>query len=159
MFNEFLPALLGSEALAPSRDLGGYDASVHPSVSNAVATAVLRAFGHLHVPDAIARQLPNGTAAAALALRESYFAAAPKVVERGGVDAVLRALACGTREGDAGEQEGTGRGQDGDRRDTKTRCADGSSYPAFVSSVCVQREVSAMQISRERDSQMCRHNV
>ena len=70
-YNEYLPALLGRDALAPYR---GYQVNVNPAITNEFATAAFR-FGHSVLDGEIARLNDDGssTSAGELSLRESFF--------------------------------------------------------------------------------------
>lgn len=92
-YNEFLPILLGEDAI-PS--YGGYDASVNPGISVEFSTAAFR-FGHSLVSATLGRLEEDGSTIAAgdLSLRDAFFA--PEVVAaNGGVEPLLRGLADGT---------------------------------------------------------------
>lgn len=85
-YNEFLPALLGSDALS---QYSGYDSSVDPSIANEFSTAAYR-FGHsllspeLQLLDENGQIIESGN----LSLSEAFFR--PDQVEAIGVDAILR---------------------------------------------------------------------
>lgn len=85
-YNEFLPALLGPDALA---EYGGYDSSVNPNIANEFSTAAYR-FGHsllspeLQLLDENGEIIESGN----LSLSEAFFR--PDQVEAIGVDAILR---------------------------------------------------------------------
>jgi len=89
-YHEFLPALLGRQALRPYR---GYDAGVDASIANEFSTAAYR-FGHSALSptllrlDARWREIPEGH----LALRDAFFAP-HRLVDEGGIEPVLRGLA------------------------------------------------------------------
>jgi peroxidase len=89
-YREFLPALLGRDAIAPYR---GYDPGVDPAVGILFSTASYR-FGHSMVSgrilrlDADGREVPEGS----LSLRDAFFGTS-RLVTEGGVDPVLRGLA------------------------------------------------------------------
>lgn len=88
-YNEFLPALLGSDALSA---YGGYDANVNPNIANEFSTAAYR-FGHsllspeLQLLDSNGEIIESGN----LSLSEAFFR--PDQVEAIGVDAILRGAA------------------------------------------------------------------
>jgi len=92
-FNEYLPLLVGEDAIA---NYGGYDSSVNPGVSVEFATAAYR-FGHSLVSSTLGRLDENGDTIAAgdLALRDSFFSA-DVVAANGGIEPLLRGLADGT---------------------------------------------------------------
>ena len=88
-YHEFLPILLGPNALPPYR---GYKSGVNASVSNEFATAAYRLGHSLLSPtlkrlDASGKTIANGD----LSLRDSFFNLAP--VETDGIDPILRGLA------------------------------------------------------------------
>lgn len=88
-YREFLPKLLGPEALRPYR---GYRDDVDPSISNVFATAAYR-FGHTMLPaelqrlDADRNEHPAGH----LSLAAAFFA--PQETATYGIEPVLRGLA------------------------------------------------------------------
>lgn len=71
-YNEFLPVLLGPEALLP---YAGYDPVVNPGISNMFSTAAFR-FGHSMLPPRLLRLRRSGRPipAGPLPLRQAYFA-------------------------------------------------------------------------------------
>lgn len=85
-YNEFLPALLGSDALS---EYTGYDPNVNPNIANEFSTAAYR-FGHsllspeLQLLDENGEVIESGN----LSLSEAFFR--PDQVEAIGVDAILR---------------------------------------------------------------------
>jgi len=88
-YNEFLPLLLGDNALPPYT---GYHPSVNPNISNVFATAAYR-LGHTMLSDVIRRlddhgnTIPQGD----LALANAFFA--PTVIDdQGGIEPILRGL-------------------------------------------------------------------
>ncbi|MEL7311144.1 MAG: peroxidase family protein [Pseudomonadota bacterium] len=89
-YNEFLPVLLGRDAIAPYR---GYDETVDASVANIFSSAAYR-LGHSMLSDKIRRldalgqEIPEGN----LALRDAFFRP-DRIVTEGGIDPVLRGLA------------------------------------------------------------------
>ncbi|PHQ70308.1 MAG: peroxidase [Sneathiella sp.] len=94
-FNEYLPLLLGEDAIPA---YSGYDSSVNPGISVEFSTAAYR-FGHSLVSATLGRIDENGetNAAGDLSLRDSFFA--PDVVSaNGGLEPLLRGLADGTAE-------------------------------------------------------------
>lgn len=88
-FNEFLPALLGDNAIA---DYTGYDPSVNPNLSNEFSTAAYR-FGHTMLPSQLQRLDADGNVVAEgnLSLQNAFFN--PDVITEGGIDSLLRGAA------------------------------------------------------------------
>lgn len=88
-YREFLPVLLGADALGP---FGGYDPSVNPGIANVFATAAYR-FGHSMLPSRLLRLDREGVEIAAghLSLAESFFNPAP--IRSDGIEPLLRGLA------------------------------------------------------------------
>ncbi|MGB5811852.1 MAG: peroxidase family protein, partial [Polyangiales bacterium] len=89
-YEEFLPALLGPNALSPYR---GYDDRVDARISNLFSTAVYR-FGHSALSPTLLRLDGDGNEISAghLPLRDAFFAPA-RVVDEGGIEPLLRGLA------------------------------------------------------------------
>ena len=89
-YNEFLPALLGSDALAPYQ---GYDPSVDPSIANIFSTAVYR-FGHSALSGSLRRLDASGETIEAgdLSLRDAFFRP-DRLTREGGIEPLLRGLA------------------------------------------------------------------
>ena len=87
-YNEFLPALLGKNALRPYR---GYNPLVYPNISNLFSTAAYR-FGHTMLDTELLRLDANGQEIAAgnLALRDAFFN--PANLTSVGVDPYLKGL-------------------------------------------------------------------
>lgn len=89
-YNEFLPALLGSNAMRPYR---GYVVNVSPAIANEFSTALFR-FGHSALSptllrlDATLNPIPEGN----LALRDAFFRP-DRIVNEGGIEPLLRGLA------------------------------------------------------------------
>jgi hypothetical protein len=92
-YNEYLPLLVGENALAEYR---GFDSSVDPGISVEFATAIFR-LGHSQVSPEIQRLLENGQTIEAghLALRDAFGASPADVAANGGIDPILRGLADG----------------------------------------------------------------
>jgi hypothetical protein len=92
-YNEYLPLLVGENALAEYR---GFDSSVDPGISVEFATAIFR-LGHSQVSPEIQRLLENGQTIEAghLALRDAFGASPADVASNGGIDPILRGLADG----------------------------------------------------------------
>ena len=87
-YNEFLPALLGPDALRPYT---GYHANVNPGIANEFSTSAFRV-GHTLVGDDIEFLDNNGNAVRpAIALANAFFD--PRVVEQTGIDPILKYLA------------------------------------------------------------------
>ena len=90
-YNEFLPALLGHDAVAP---YGGYDPSVNPGILNEFSTAAYR-LGHSLLSPTVERvgadwqTVPEGD----LALRDAFFR--PDKINETGIDAILRGASVG----------------------------------------------------------------
>ena len=88
-YNEFLPALLGEDAIPPYR---GYDPTADPRISNEFSTAAYR-IGH----SMLSSELPRLTAPdepaseGPLPLRDAFFR--PDHIEANGIDSVLLGLA------------------------------------------------------------------
>jgi hypothetical protein len=88
-YNEFLPALLGADALWPYQ---GYLTSTSPAIANEFSTAVYR-FGHSALSptllrlDATLNPIPDGN----LALRDAFFRP-DRIVNEGGIEPLLRGL-------------------------------------------------------------------
>ena len=84
-YNEFLPALLGAEAIP---DYAGYDYSVDPSIATEFSTAAYR-FGHSMLPDELKRLDNEGNRIADgnLDLKNAFFA--PEEVLENGIDSLL----------------------------------------------------------------------
>ena len=88
-YREFLPVLLGRDAIRPYRE---YNPSVNAGITNAFATSAYR-FGHSLIPstllrlDAQGEEIENGN----LSLANAFFN--PTHIEEDGIDPVLRGLA------------------------------------------------------------------
>ena len=94
-YNEWLPALLGANALSR---YDGYDAAVDASIANEFSTAAFR-FGHSLLPSTLFRIDENGTRQE-LELRDAFFR--PDKVAAFGVDSLL----AGAAEGLASDLDG-----------------------------------------------------
>ncbi len=89
-FEEFLPALLGRNAIAK---YGGYDSDIDASIANEFSTAAYR-FGHSALSPTLLRLNADGTEyeGGHLSLRQAFFR--PDVLqEQGSLEAILRGLA------------------------------------------------------------------
>jgi hypothetical protein len=89
-YREFLPALLGRDALPPYR---GYRPEVSAGIANEFATAAYR-FGHSALSPTLLRLDADGDAIPAghLRLRDAFFAPT-RITEEGGIEPLLRGLA------------------------------------------------------------------
>ncbi|MFA7482025.1 MAG: peroxidase family protein [Vulcanimicrobiota bacterium] len=87
-FNEFLPALLGEDAIKPYQ---GYQPQVDPRICNEFSTAAYR-MGHSQIEPIIWREGADGQAIPErdLALLHAFFS--PERLAEGGVDPILRGL-------------------------------------------------------------------
>jgi len=88
-YNEFLPALLGPNALAA---YAGYDPTVDPGISNLFSTAAYR-LGHSLLSPTLERLGADGKTIAegALALRDAFFNPS-RITDEGGIEPLLRGL-------------------------------------------------------------------
>lgn len=90
--DEFVPALFGNAAgIGP---YGGYDQSVNVGTSSVFSTAAYR-IGHTLLSPFIQRIGANGQSIAEgpLALRDSFFATTPPLIQAGGIEPFLRGVA------------------------------------------------------------------
>lgn len=89
-YQEFLPALLGSQSLGAYT---GYDAGVDATIKNEFSTALYR-FGHSMLSSDIERLGPDGQPIADgnLSLADAFFNPT-RITDEGGIDPVLRGLA------------------------------------------------------------------
>ncbi len=95
-YDEFLPALLGRQAIRP---YSGYHPDVNPSIANEFSTGAFR-FGHSLLDSEISRLNDDGTpAAASLSLARSFFNTGvfdPSLANHAGdIDVFLKAAASG----------------------------------------------------------------
>ncbi len=86
-YNEFLPAVLGDDAIG---EYLGYDASVDPRISNVFATAAYRV-GHTMLPNELSLIDSDGTLMETRSLADAFFQ--PQVVAASGIEPILRGLA------------------------------------------------------------------
>src|SRR5258706_10764559 len=87
-YNEFLPALLGNNALTPYR---GYNPTLNPGIANEFSTAAFR-FGHSMLGDDVEFLDNNGVATRdEIPLSQAFFN--PQVVKETGIDSILKYLA------------------------------------------------------------------
>ena len=88
-YEEYLPALLGENALEPYR---GYRYEVDASISNVFSSAIYR-YGHSAVSPQLLRIGANGqpTRDGPLVLREAFFTP-QTIIEQGGIEPILRGL-------------------------------------------------------------------
>ena len=84
-YNEFLPALLGNNAVST---YSGYDETVNPNIANIFSTAAYR-FGHSMLSPELLRLNNNGTVAneGNLALQDAFFN--PNALTQNGIDSIL----------------------------------------------------------------------
>ena len=89
-FNEFLPLLLGNDAIDRYRD---YDSSLNPSIANVFSTAAYR-LGHSALSSELLRLDANGTTISAgnISLRDAFFSP-QRLTGEGGLDPLLRGFA------------------------------------------------------------------
>lgn len=92
-YEEFLPTLLGTGALAP---YNGYNPNADARISNVFSGAVFR-LGHSMLSGTLLRLDTNGNEIAAghLPLRNAFFAPS-RIIEEGGIEPLLRGLALQT---------------------------------------------------------------
>jgi len=90
-YREFLPILLGPDALKPYT---GHRREVDPSIGNLFSTAAYR-LGHSMLNETLLRQGPDGRTIPEgdLALAESFFFSPSRLLTEGGIEPVLRGLA------------------------------------------------------------------
>jgi peroxidase len=89
-YDEFLPALLGPDALRP---YSGYKYLTSPAIMNCFSTAAYR-FGHSAVSDTLLRLDANGQEIpfGHLPLKDAFFAP-HRLLQEGGIEPILRGLA------------------------------------------------------------------
>lgn len=89
-YNEFLPALLGPNALAQYQ---GYKRTVSPTIMNSFSTAVFR-FGHSALSPTLLRLDANGNPIpfGHLPLKDAFFTP-QRLINEGGIEPILRGLA------------------------------------------------------------------
>lgn len=89
-YNEFLPLLLGENALP---EYTGYDPNIDPGIANVFATAAYR-LGHTLLSSTILRvdEFGNESEFGHLELRDAFFRP-DRLVNEGGVDSILRGMA------------------------------------------------------------------
>lgn len=88
-FNEFIPLLVGPDALPPYT---GYKPDVDPSMSNEFATVAFR-FGHSQANEHLNFVLANGTHREPLQLTKFYFRTREVLtMEEGGIDPLVRGM-------------------------------------------------------------------
>jgi len=87
-YHEFVPALLGRDALRPYR---GYDSNTNPGIANVFATAAYR-FGHTMLSATLLRldESENEFGDGPLSLADAFFN--PAEIETNGIEPVLRGL-------------------------------------------------------------------
>lgn len=84
-YNEFLPALLGNQAISRYQ---GYDSSVDPTIANEFSTAAYR-FGHSTINDEVEFFDNDGRAVSdAITLAEAFLN--PQLLEETGIDTLLK---------------------------------------------------------------------
>lgn len=88
-FNEFLPALLGEDAIAR---YSGYDSEVNPNIANEFSTAAYR-FGHSMLSSELLRLNADGSVAEEgnIALQNAFFN--PSEIVDFGIDSILQGVA------------------------------------------------------------------
>ncbi len=88
-YNEFLPALLGADALSEYR---GYDETVNPGINNEFSTAAYR-FGHSMLSSELLRLNDDGSVAEEgnISLQNAFFS--PDEITANGIDSILAGAA------------------------------------------------------------------
>jgi hypothetical protein len=92
-YNEFLPALMGPDPLAPYT---GYKETVSPAIANCFSTVAYR-FGHSAVSPTLLRLDANGQPIpfGNLSLKDAFFVP-QRLINEGGIEPLLRGLAAQT---------------------------------------------------------------
>ncbi len=87
-YDEFLPALLGENALS---DYQGYDSSINPQIATEFATAAFRV-GHTMLSSDIYRMQENGDESnlGHMTLQQAFFR--PDIIMQGGIDEIIRGM-------------------------------------------------------------------
>lgn len=88
-YREYLPALLGPDALRPYQ---GYRPEVNPNISNTFATAAFR-LGHSQLEPLVWREGADGKAIPERDLPLAFAFFAPERLDEGGIEPLLRGLA------------------------------------------------------------------
>ncbi len=92
-YDEFLPALLGANAMP---DYRGYKKNVNPGIANEFSTAAYRV-GHTMLGDDVELVDNNGNpVGSGITLAESFFN--PSIIEANGIDTLLKGSTTGTAE-------------------------------------------------------------
>ncbi|MFK8182534.1 MAG: peroxidase family protein [Phormidesmis sp.] len=86
-FNEYLPALLGSELSTYQ----GYDASINPGIERVFSSAAFR-LGHTQLSSTIERLTVEGASESSLTLAEVFFPNT-ELLQESGIDNILRGVA------------------------------------------------------------------
>jgi peroxidase len=87
-YKEFLPHLLGPNAIAPYH---GYNPNVSPTITEEFAGAAYR-FGHSIVSGGLGQINEQGVSTNDQALKDAFFEPASQFVAQGGADSLLRSL-------------------------------------------------------------------
>jgi hypothetical protein len=86
-YKEYLPALLGPDALPPYQ---GYNSAIDPGIENAFSTVAFR-IGHSQVAYKLQRRDSHGGDLGAVSLMDSFFN--PALLAKGGLESFFRGLA------------------------------------------------------------------
>jgi peroxidase len=89
-YNEFLPILLGKDAIG---EYSGHDPAVNPQISVEFSAAVFR-LGHTLLSSHLQLAAENGNSEGELALRDAFFR--PSYVNENGVESIIRGAATQT---------------------------------------------------------------